>query len=116
MAEEVKLNWQTGLLAPLPETSRGFALKLDAHKKPRVYCYGNGRHVVVRSMDNPNSAELFSEHRFKVNVARFSPNGEWVASGGIRKGECFSFLPTGPELRCVCGVFIFCLRAFIFLP
>jgi hypothetical protein len=37
-------------------------------------------------------AELFSEHKHKVNVARFSPNGEWVASGGTRLHFYYSYM------------------------
>lgn len=37
----------------------------------------------MHSQDH-NIGEIFSEHKFKVNVARFSPNGEWVASGDER--------------------------------
>ena len=53
-AEEEKslqAQWQQGLLAPLPETNRGYSLQLDGHKKARKFLYTNGRHVVIRSLD-----------------------------------------------------------------
>jgi len=82
--EEEKYTCQKSLFAPLPETNRGYCLQLDGSKKAKKFLYTNGRHVVVRSLEDPNVAELFSEHKHKVNVARFSPNGEWVASGDER--------------------------------
>jgi WD40 repeat protein len=45
--------------------------------------YGNGRSVVIRDLDDPTKATTFTEHKGKVMVAQFSPNGEWVASGGM---------------------------------
>jgi len=50
-------------------------------KKDNRFAYTNGRHVIIRSLEDPSKAELFSEHKSKVNVAKFSPNGEYVASG-----------------------------------
>eukprot|EP00823_Brevimastigomonas_motovehiculus_P008484 TRINITY_DN7793_c0_g1_i1.p1 TRINITY_DN7793_c0_g1~~TRINITY_DN7793_c0_g1_i1.p1 ORF type:complete len:632 (-),score=148.85 TRINITY_DN7793_c0_g1_i1:171-2066(-) len=66
-------------LAPLPETIRGYAVQLYAHKDKLVY--GSGKMVVIRSLKNPSEADYFLEHKGKVNVAAFSPNGEWIASG-----------------------------------
>jgi len=87
---EVKqaLNLSTAL-TPLPETKRGYGIHIYAvTRKPSKtnpggdkLIYGNGRCVVIRDLADPSKGHTFSEHKGKVNVAAFSPNGEWVASG-----------------------------------
>jgi len=72
-------------LTPPPETKRGYATHIYANthkiKKIDYMIYANGRTVVMRNLANPSEAKTFTEHKAKVNVAQFSPNGEWVASG-----------------------------------
>lgn len=48
-----------------------------------------------------NVAEIFSEHKFKVNVARFHPNGEWIASGGMSELHAF----VSVQMFTMCGLF-----------
>ena len=43
--------------------------------------YTNGKSVVLRSLRNPMLCDMYTEHGYAATVARFSPNGEWVASG-----------------------------------
>ncbi|MES1915858.1 MAG: hypothetical protein MHM6MM_007750, partial [Cercozoa sp. M6MM] len=70
-------------LAPLPQTERGHGIHVygtTAGGVPRIV-YTNGTHVMVRQLDDPSQCFVFSEHKVKANVARFSPSGEWIASG-----------------------------------
>jgi WD40 repeat protein len=46
-----------------------------------VYC--NGRSVIIRSLANPLNVEIYGEHAYPTTVAKFSPNGEWIASGDV---------------------------------
>lgn len=87
--KELKEGQLRNTLAPLPETRRGYATHMYAiNQKPSKTApggdkliYTNGRSVIVRDLADPSKAWTFTEHKAKVNVAQFSPNGEWVASG-----------------------------------
>ena len=67
--------------APAPATERGFGLHLTSHKKGNYLGYCHGRSVILRNIDDPTQIKVFSEHKAKVNVARFNPHGGRVASG-----------------------------------
>ncbi|KAH9306510.1 hypothetical protein KI387_010914 [Taxus chinensis] len=64
---------------PVTERGRGILIAGDAKTNSIIYC--NGRSVIIRSLDNPMEAFVYGEHAYPTSVARFSPNGEWVASG-----------------------------------
>jgi WD40 repeat protein len=70
-------------LAPLPETTRGYGRVLYAAKRRDgdYISYSCGRHCVLRRLDDPRIATVFSEHKAAVGVVAISPNGNWVASG-----------------------------------
>eukprot|EP00455_Lapot_gusevi_P028584 TRINITY_DN3055_c0_g1_i1.p2 TRINITY_DN3055_c0_g1~~TRINITY_DN3055_c0_g1_i1.p2 ORF type:complete len:607 (-),score=250.54 TRINITY_DN3055_c0_g1_i1:114-1934(-) len=82
--EEKGLQNLHAVYPPLPDTARGYGLQVDGNKRNKMFCYCNGRHVIIRSLEDPSRVDMYSEHKVKVNVARFSPNGEWVASGDER--------------------------------
>lgn len=79
-AAEQKDGGAALILAPLPETKRGYGIHLYPSKQD-TYAYGNGKTVIIRSFADPSVTKLFHEHKANVNVAAFSPNGEYVASG-----------------------------------
>uniref|UniRef100_A0A0C9RR32 TSA: Wollemia nobilis Ref_Wollemi_Transcript_95_2686 transcribed RNA sequence n=1 Tax=Wollemia nobilis TaxID=56998 RepID=A0A0C9RR32_9CONI len=70
---------ETHASVPSTERGRGILIAGDAKSNSIVYC--NGRSVIIRSLDNPVEAFVYGEHSYPATVARFSPNGEWVASG-----------------------------------
>jgi len=77
--EQIQL---TTTIPPLPLTERGQGLHLGGSLKivPRfVYCSHNI--VVQREIKEFNNCKLNTEHGLKVNVAKYSPNGEWICSG-----------------------------------
>ena len=71
------------VIAPLPTTERGQGLHLGGtlKKSPRIlYC--SKELVVQRNIEDINDIRINPEHAVKAQVAKFSPNGEWIASGG----------------------------------
>jgi len=75
---------ESACFGPLPSTERGLGFHLDATEKgkqpPRII-YGNQNMVIVRELKDMNKCVYFQGHPAKVNVAKFHPNGGWVASG-----------------------------------
>lgn len=39
--------------------------------------------MIIRNLDNPQKVEVYGEHAYPVTVARYSPNGEWIASADV---------------------------------
>jgi hypothetical protein len=69
--------------ACLPSTERGRGILVAGDQKSERIAYTNGRTVILRSLENPLDCSIYSEHAYATTVARFSPNGEWVASGDV---------------------------------
>ncbi|RCH82918.1 WD40 repeat-like protein [Rhizopus azygosporus] len=67
--------------APLPYTSRGESIKLEADPKGKTFAYTNGRSVFIRDLENPSIATEYVGHKAQTTVARFSPSGYYMASG-----------------------------------
>ena len=109
---------------PNPATERGEGTFISSNKAGTkiVYCAGNV--VIVRDVADPSICEVYREHKTRTTVAKFSPSGNYIASGdasgkvrvGVRSsrklrkrkspfcGEVFD-LEWGPESKrlVVCG-------------
>ncbi|RWW33310.1 hypothetical protein GW17_00001966 [Ensete ventricosum] len=72
---------ETYACVPATERGRGILIAGDARSDSIAYC--NGRSVIIRRLDAPLEATIYGEHAYQVTVARFSPNGEWVASADV---------------------------------
>jgi WD40 repeat protein len=73
-----------GTYAPAPATARGAPSHLAVSPDGTLLCYAQGKNVVVRSVSSeqdPAAAFVFQGHKATTTVARFSPDGKWVASG-----------------------------------
>ncbi|KAK8833595.1 hypothetical protein WA577_001528, partial [Blastocystis sp. JDR] len=66
---------------PNPYTQRGSATKIGISPDGDTIAYGAGTNVIVRSVKNPSQGFVYYEHRRRVTVVRFSPNGHYMASG-----------------------------------
>ncbi|XP_073000354.1 actin-interacting protein 1-2-like [Typha latifolia] len=70
---------ETYACSPTTERGRGILISGDPRSNSIAYC--NGRSVIIRRLDANLEASVYGEHAYPATVARFSPNGEWVASG-----------------------------------
>ncbi|ETV92547.1 hypothetical protein H310_13211 [Aphanomyces invadans] len=68
---------------PHPTTSRGSPSVIGVHPKEPKIVYCTGKLVVVRDLANPADCLLYKGHNDATTVAKFSPNGYWVASADI---------------------------------
>lgn len=63
-----------------PATERGRGILLAGDPKTDTIAYCTGRSVIIRRLDAPLDTWVYPDHAYPTTVARFSPNGEWVAS------------------------------------
>ncbi|TKY61044.1 66 kDa stress protein [Spatholobus suberectus] len=66
--------------ACVPSMERGRGILISGEPKSNSIVYTNGRSVVMMSLQNPLHVSVYGDHAYPATVARFSPNGEWVAS------------------------------------
>ncbi|GKV42921.1 hypothetical protein SLEP1_g50276 [Rubroshorea leprosula] len=66
--------------ACVPSTERGRGILISGNPKTNSILYCNGRSVLIRHLDRPLDVTVYGEHGYPVTVARYSPNGEWIAS------------------------------------
>ncbi|KAM1026554.1 hypothetical protein ACFX2J_039350 [Malus domestica] len=73
----------TEAYACVPSTERGRGILISGDPKSDKLLYTNGRSVIIMSLQNPLDVAVYAEHAYPVTVARFSPNGEWIASADV---------------------------------
>ncbi|KAG0500120.1 hypothetical protein HPP92_000192 [Vanilla planifolia] len=69
--------------ACVPSTERGRGILIAGDPKSDAIIYCNGRAVIIRRLGAPMDVSIYGEHAYQTTVARFSPNGEWIASADI---------------------------------
>ncbi|KAJ7975203.1 66 kDa stress protein [Quillaja saponaria] len=69
--------------ACVPSAERGRGILISGDSKSNSIIYTNGRSVVIMNLDNPLQVSVYAEHAYPATVARFSPNGEWIASADV---------------------------------
>ncbi|GER38618.1 WD-repeat protein [Striga asiatica] len=69
--------------ACVPSTERGRGILLSGDPKSNSILYCNGRSVIIRHLDRPLEMQVYGEHAYPATVARYSPNGEWIASADV---------------------------------
>ncbi|CAM9423674.1 unnamed protein product [Discosporangium mesarthrocarpum] len=72
-----------GLWGPNPSTERGNNFHLGVHPREPKLIYPSGKFIIVRDIENPSDCFVYRGHNVKTTVAKFSPNGFWVASADI---------------------------------
>ncbi|CAL0316378.1 unnamed protein product [Lupinus luteus] len=69
--------------ACVPTTERGRGILISGDSKSNNILYCTARSVIIRNLDNPLQVSVYGEHAYPVTVARYSPNGEWIASADV---------------------------------
>ncbi|GFP99997.1 66 kDa stress protein [Phtheirospermum japonicum] len=69
--------------ACVPSTERGRGILISGDPKSNSILYCNGRSVIFRYLDRPLEVQVYGEHAYPATVARYSPNGEWIASADV---------------------------------
>uniref|UniRef100_A0A8C7ZN59 WD repeat domain 1 n=1 Tax=Oryzias sinensis TaxID=183150 RepID=A0A8C7ZN59_9TELE len=60
---------------------RGVAKVIGGDPKGNNFLYTNGKCVIIRNIDNPAIADIYTEHAHQVGVAKYAPSGFYIASG-----------------------------------
>lgn len=71
------------VFASLPQMERGVAKVIGGDPKGNNFLYTNGKSVIIRNIDNPAIADIYTEHPHQVTVAKYAPSGFYIASGDV---------------------------------
>jgi len=63
-----------------PSVKRGQTCQLTASPDGTQLLYPAGNNIIIRNIEQPNNCTIYAEHGKPTTVARYSPNGQWVAS------------------------------------
>lgn len=69
------------VFASLPQMERGVAKVIGGDPKGNNFLYTNGKCVIIRNIENPAIADIYTEHAHPVTVAKYAPSGFYIASG-----------------------------------
>ncbi|CAM9730113.1 unnamed protein product [Chrysoparadoxa australica] len=69
-----------GHCVPNPSTERGNNVHIGAHPKDPILLYPSGKYIIARNLEDPSQSFVYRGHNAVTTVAKFSPNGFWVAS------------------------------------
>ncbi|KAL7407233.1 hypothetical protein ABVT39_005416 [Epinephelus coioides] len=62
---------------------RGVAKVIGGDPKGNNFLYTNGKCVIIRNINNPAIADIYTEHAHTVTVAKYAPSGFYIASGDV---------------------------------
>ncbi|KAL4630201.1 WD repeat-containing protein 1 [Arapaima gigas] len=71
------------VFASLPQMERGVSKVIGGDPKGNNFLYTNGKSVIIRNIDNPAIADIYTEHPHPVLVAKYAPSGFYIASGDV---------------------------------
>src|SRR5271169_152168 len=67
--------------APAPATQRASSVHLSTDAKGRL-AYASNKSIYIRDIANPAHSVQYNGHMGLTSVAKFSPSGNYIASGG----------------------------------
>lgn len=62
---------------------RGVSKVIGGDPKGNNFLYTNNKSVIIRNIDNPGIADIYTEHARQVQVAQYAPSGFYIASGDV---------------------------------
>ncbi|XP_014662469.1 PREDICTED: actin-interacting protein 1-like [Priapulus caudatus] len=71
------------VFATLPKTTRGVPLVLGGDPKGKNFLYVSGNSVIIRDIDEPLNADIYTQHSVQTTCAKYSPSGFYIASGDV---------------------------------
>nr|XP_033805058.1 WD repeat-containing protein 1 [Geotrypetes seraphini] len=71
------------VFASLPQTERGVSKVVGGDPKGNNFLYTNGKSVIIRNIENPAIADVYTEHAHQVVVAKYAPSGFYIVSGDV---------------------------------
>ncbi|QSL64907.1 hypothetical protein MERGE_002211 [Pneumocystis wakefieldiae] len=83
---------RVSIWSPLPSTLRASPVHLSSHPDGRKITYASNKSIYIRNIDYPIETIQYGEHKAQTTVAKFSPSGNYVASGdsqgNVRIWDC----------------------------
>uniref|UniRef100_A0A4W3HTS5 WD repeat domain 1 n=1 Tax=Callorhinchus milii TaxID=7868 RepID=A0A4W3HTS5_CALMI len=76
-------NRNKGIFSSLPQMERGISKIIGGDPKGKNFIYTNGKSVIIRDIEHPDIADVYTEHAHQVLVAKYSPSGFYIASGDV---------------------------------
>lgn len=70
-------------IGPNPTTIRGVSSHINIHPREPKIIYPSGKYIVVKNINDPSDCFIYRGHSQPTTVAKFSPNGYWVASADV---------------------------------
>lgn len=71
------------IFSTLPKTVRGVPTVLKGDPKGKNFLYTNGTSVIIRDIENPDNADIYTQHAKDTTVAVYAPSGFYIASGDV---------------------------------
>ena len=68
--------------ASLPKTTRGQHITIGGDPRGKNFLYCNNNSVIIRDLGDPTLVDIYTEHAVATTVAKYSPSGFYIASGG----------------------------------
>ncbi|XP_024907602.1 WD repeat-containing protein 1, partial [Pteropus alecto] len=71
------------VFASLPQVERGVSKIIGGDPTGNTFIYTNGKCVIIRNINYPALADIYTEHAHQVVVAKYAPSGFYIASGDV---------------------------------
>src|SRR5271169_6212504 len=84
--------------APAPSTQRASPVHLSTDAKGRL-AYASNKSIYIRDIGNPAESIQYNGHMGLTSVAKFSPSGYYIASGGSSPSQTVAHVDVTGTVR-----------------